>query len=122
MNVERAAEVILNGEAWEDCVECFGAGHLNLDNGPCDECFGRGVILNLDYALACSILNKPLPEFERPNYILYKDSPGYDRVMADVERLTAPHVAQNIFNIPSEGHTTVDRELVLIMGSFPYDD
>jgi DnaJ-class molecular chaperone len=74
MNKKRAAEVILEGKAFEYCPVCKGDGLVAYCRGsitsivdpddPCELCSGTGSRPKGEYLQACVTLNMPFPELE----------------------------------------------------------
>lgn len=63
MNAEEAAEVILEGIIWRDCLFCNG-GVVKNDGlyRRCDVCNGKGQKVCKRYVMACEVLCMPIPK------------------------------------------------------------
>ncbi len=63
MTLERAVEIVLNGQAFTPCPLCAGRAALMVHDEyeACDGCAGRGVHRVQEYEEACAVLGKELP-------------------------------------------------------------
>jgi hypothetical protein len=77
LDLEEAAEIVLNGESWVLCPDCLGNRHIRKETvevgdpiylspdgvgytvKTCPLCKGYGGAINVLYEEACGLLNKP---------------------------------------------------------------
>lgn len=71
MTPEEAAEVILEGNAWERCLHCQGKGEIETREGnfgdsvqqdTCTQCMGQGYQHTDAFVEACAVLEREYPK------------------------------------------------------------